>query len=157
MASELPTAHSINTECSLLFMCRCLFEQVTGYREKTPLTFTDNCVPVLLLLAQRTCAGANSKTPGSCESWLTAASDEIGNKFRRQRKDRFILHTHIYILFTTVVEAKTWCVTLNKAWLIGAPWRLFYQCASCYTWEDLYIVLAVVCISMQCWSADGCS
>lgn len=49
LSIEMDTVQSINTTSSLLFRFRCLFKQVTSYREKTLLSFTDNCVPLLVL------------------------------------------------------------------------------------------------------------
>lgn len=59
--------HSINRDCSLLVMCRCL---LNGSTERTLLRCTDNCVP-LLVLALRTCADA-IQSLSSCKNQLTA-------------------------------------------------------------------------------------
>lgn len=59
--------HSINRDCSLLVMCRCL---LNGSTERTLLLCTDNCVP-LLVLALHTCADA-IQSLSSCKNQLTA-------------------------------------------------------------------------------------
>lgn len=59
--------HSINRDCSLLVMCRCL---LNGSTERTLLLCTDNCAP-LLVSSLHTCADA-IQSLSSCKNQLTA-------------------------------------------------------------------------------------